>query len=261
MAADDSRPQPLSPEAIPARALAASDPGAGADLAAQKQALRVELRARRKDCAPPCGSPQATQLGEQLAHTLDQAVDWSQVHTTALYAAVGHELDTAPLGRRLRARGIRTCYPRVASKQPPRLDFVAVADEDALVAAPFGLREPAADAKPVAAAEIDVFIVPGLGFDSHGHRLGQGRAFYDHTLHQHPTALRVGVCHSCQQLSAVPYEPHDEGMDLVVTPAGCLAPLTRARHRLQRAVESQWSGAPPALVESGTVRQPLEVKP
>jgi 5-formyltetrahydrofolate cyclo-ligase len=238
--------------------LGSTDPLA---IRAQKQALRAELRARRRACAPACGSPQAAELGEQLADVLEQVISWSSVHTTAVYASVGHELDTAPLCRRLRQRSIRTCYPRVESKQPPKLSFIAVEDEQELVAAPFGLREPAAAATPLPLSAIDVFIVPGLGFDRDGQRLGQGLAFYDGILRQHPDALRVGVCHPFQQLSAVPHEPHDQGMDLVVTPTGYLVAMTRTRHRLQRVVDLKRPGVAPGLVDSETVSQPLEVKP
>lgn len=261
MPADDSKTPDHSPAPGPAPHAADADALTVDIQQLDKPALRTVLRARRRACAPACGSPQATQLGEQLADVLERAVDWTQVRTTAVYAAVGHELDPAPLSRRLRARGIRTCYPRVASKNPPRLVFIAVGDEHELAAAPFGLREPASDATPEPLSEIDVFIVPGLGFDGRGHRLGQGRAYYDHTLHQHPTALRIGVCHSCQQLSAVPHEPHDEGMDLVVTPTSCLAPMIRTRHRLQRDAALQRPERPSVIVENGTDRQPPEVKP
>lgn len=262
MPADDSKSQhdPRSAP-VPARPLPSPGAAALAVVGMQKRTLRSELRARRKACAPASGSLQARQLGEQVADVLEQAVDWSQVGATAVYAAVGHELDAAPLGQRLRARGIRTCYPRVRSKEPPQLDFVAIADEAELVSAPFGLREPHPDAASVPLSEIDVFVVPGLGFDQHGQRLGQGRSYYDRVLHMHPSALRVGVFHSCQQLSAVPCEPHDEGLDLVVTPTACLVPLARPRHRLQREVASHGPKTPSVLVDSGTVCQPLEVKP
>ncbi len=156
-------------------------------------------------------------LGEHLAAALEPLLDWAQLRTAGVYAAVGHELDLGPLSQRLMSRGLCTAYPRVVSQKPPRLHFVAVTDASDLVAAPFGLREPAPQAPALPLSAIDVFFVPGLGFDRHGQRLGQGRGYYDAALREHPAALRVGVCHPCQELSAVPCEPHDERIPWAAT--------------------------------------------
>lgn len=225
---------------------------------AAKRALRAELRARRSACAPSVGSEEARQAGEALSQQLDEAVDWSQVACAALYAAVGHELDTEPLGCALRARGVRTCYPRIMRQTPPELAFFAVADRGELAPAAFGLLEPHPTAAAVPLTEIDVFIVPGLAFDSTGRRLGQGRGYYDACLHSQPDALRVGVCHPSQQISAVPSEPHDEPMDLLATPLAYVATGGRVRHRLQRcaAPSSHRDGS-----VAGTGSQPTESKP
>ena len=257
MSADPSKPQSDALQATaPTRSLVQP---AASPTPQTKQALRVELRSRRQATSPRCGTPEGTQAGERLATVLEPLVDWTQVRTASVYAAVGHELDLGPLAQRLLSRGLRTCYPRVASRQPPRLDFVAVTDEADMVAAPFGLREPAPQAPSIPLSQIDVFFVPGLGFDGQGQRLGQGRGFYDAALREHPAALRVGVCHPCQEIPAVPCEPHDERMDLVVTPAGCLTVSARSQHRLLRAVRSP--AEPSAVGTPGTVCQPTEVKP
>lgn len=227
------------------------------DTPAQKRGLRAKLRAQRSS-APAVGTEPARQAGDGLWAQLANAVDWSQVSCAALYASVGHELDTEPLRRQLSSRGVRTCYPRIVGERPPELAFHVVADPAELVPARFGLREPQETATVVLPTEIDVFIVPGLAFDETGRRLGQGRGYYDACLHSQPDALRVGVCHPWQQISAVPSEPHDERMDLLATPLACLATGSRTRHRLQRL------SVPPASRDTpvaGTVRQPTESKP
>ena len=100
----------------------------------------------------------------------------------ALYAAVGHELDTEPLRKQLSVRGVRTCYPRIVCERPPELAFHAVVDPAELAPARFGLYEPQATATPVLPTEIDVFIVPGLAFDLAGATTGPGRGYYDACL-------------------------------------------------------------------------------
>jgi 5-formyltetrahydrofolate cyclo-ligase len=62
-------------------------------------------------------------------------------------------------------------------------------------------------------------IVPGVAFDSEGHRLGRGKGFYDSYLSS-PHAARIykiGVCFPWQLVESVLTEPHDIQMDEVIT--------------------------------------------
>jgi 5-formyltetrahydrofolate cyclo-ligase len=81
-----------------------------------------------------------------------------------------------------------------------------------------GVREPIAGTV-VPLAMIDVIVVPGQAFDRHGFRVGRGRGFYDRFLAQQDIqALRCGLCFHEQVLAdAIPTEPHDMPMDLVIT--------------------------------------------
>lgn len=62
---------------------------------------------------------------------------------------------------------------------------------------------------------IDLAIVPGVGFDASGNRLGRGKGYYDRLLPQ-LQAYKIGVCFPEQYLSAVPTEPWDSKMDKVI---------------------------------------------
>jgi 5-formyltetrahydrofolate cyclo-ligase len=76
-------------------------------------------------------------------------------------------------------------------------------------------------APPVDPLAIDVVIVPGLAFTGAGGRLGQGGGWYDRVLAQlRSDASTVGVCFEAQVVDAVPSEPHDAVLDVVVTEAG-----------------------------------------
>ena len=64
---------------------------------------------------------------------------------------------------------------------------------------------------------IDMIIVPGVAFDSHGNRMGRGRGFYDRLLKSTPNAAKIGVGYDFQLLDTIPVEPHDVPMDCVIT--------------------------------------------
>jgi len=64
----------------------------------------------------------------------------------------------------------------------------------------------------------DVIIVPGVGWDSHGHRLGHGLGFYDRALESVPYHITiVGLAFEWQVLESIPVESHDRSVDMIVT--------------------------------------------
>lgn len=193
-----------------------------ADKRADKRLLRAELRRQRAALAPPAGSAAAREAARQVLGLLLGEPLFAAARCVGLYLPCGREFDPAPLGDWLRRAGALLCYPRVVGADPPHLAFHLVADPvaapDKLETSPFGVLEPTAD-QPLAPA-IDVFVVPGLGFDHGGHRLGYGRGFYDAALRAAPAALRIAPCYPFQLLGAIPHDEQDEPVDLIVTPLG-----------------------------------------
>lgn len=87
--------------------------------------------------------------------------------------------------------------------------------EGQLVKGLYGTRQPPFDEKKVA-SRADIALVPGVAFDAKGNRLGHGKGYYDRLLSRVP-AFKVGVAFDAQLVDAVPVEPHDVRMDLIVT--------------------------------------------
>lgn len=81
-----------------------------------------------------------------------------------------------------------------------------------------GVREPESGTA-VPLGMIDLVVVPGLAFDRQGYRVGRGKGFYDRFLAQRDfQGIRCALCFHEQVLSeAIPVEPHDMPMNLVVT--------------------------------------------
>lgn len=72
-----------------------------------------------------------------------------------------------------------------------------------------------------------VLIVPLLAFDRCGYRLGYGGGFYDRTLEDLRAAgpvTAIGFAFAAQEMEAVPTEPTDQRLDLIVTEAGAIVP-------------------------------------
>ena len=76
---------------------------------------------------------------------------------------------------------------------------------------------PAAD-HPV---QTDLLLVPCVGFDAARLRLGYGGGYYDRTLASlQPRPYTVGLAFECARVAALPREPHDVPLDLILTETG-----------------------------------------
>lgn len=82
---------------------------------------------------------------------------------------------------------------------------------------PFGVMEPSEDSRKLDLEELTGILVPGLGFNKNGNRLGKGRGFYDRALADYK-GLKIGVCFGCQVLQEdFPVEEHDVRVDFLIT--------------------------------------------
>jgi 5-formyltetrahydrofolate cyclo-ligase len=87
----------------------------------------------------------------------------------------------------------------------------------------YKILEPAAELrgdtkKAVDVSELDLIMVPGVGFDSRGGRTGMGKGYYDKCLeHARTDAAIVAVCFECQMFDKIPVQSHDVYMDMVIT--------------------------------------------
>ena len=102
-------------------------------------------------------------------------------------------------------------------------EMANVSDREAdLVPGRLGIMEPHPKA-PVVADNIRqqqlLWLVPGVGFDRRGRRLGRGAGHYDRMLAR-VTGLKVGVAYDWQLVNRLPSGPHDVSVDRVVTDAG-----------------------------------------
>ena len=73
---------------------------------------------------------------------------------------------------------------------------------------------------PYHLVEPEWLLVPGVGFDKDGARLGRGKGFYDRYL-EGKDVLRIGLAWSEQMVDKIPVEAHDSHMDFIITEEFC----------------------------------------
>ncbi len=133
-----------------------------------------------------------------------------------IYAARQDELDTRPLIRRL-LRTPRAVYlPRI---EDGRIFLYRVTNlKKDLQLGPYGIHEPQrAKSRQGDIQDMDLAIVPGLGFTREGVRLGRGGGYFDRLLAKAGHVVKIGVGFREQILKKIPVRRHDVRMDFVVT--------------------------------------------
>ncbi len=204
-----AREDPDSQRLQRSRPLAASFAGF-MNIFKEKERLRREAEASRKALARP-----AKEIGEEISKTFFRAGLVRSNAIVAGYIPMRGEMDPLALMERLRDAGCSLALTRVVAKDQP-LQFHLWRDADAPVKSAFGMMEAAPDwptAKP------DVLLVPLLGFDRRGYRLGYGGGFYDRTLRSLRTrepVVAVGIAYAGQEM-ILPHDDHDEKLDWIVT--------------------------------------------
>lgn len=184
-----------------------------------KAELRTAILKARRAVPPDVHAAEA----HALAHHLLALV--ADDETVCAYVPVGCEPGSLELIDSLHRRGVRVLLP-VARNDVAGLQWGEYRPGE-LVAAPFGLREPAPPwSGGDAIADVSVILVPALAVDRGGVRLGRGAGFYDRALRlADPVARLIAVVRDDELVDALPAEPHDAPMTHALTPGGGLVTL------------------------------------
>lgn len=187
-----------------------------------KSALRSRLLAARAGLAVPARRDASAEVCALLL-TLPEV---TAARALLAFAPFGSEVDVEPLLRDRLAAGVGVFLPFV---QPQGIGIARVRDLAADLEPGWrGVREPRGAGRRAARTDrVQAAIVPGVGFDRAGHRLGYGGGFFDRLLARlRPDVPVVAVAFACQIVDAVPTEGHDVPVDVVVTEEGIIRPFT-----------------------------------
>ena len=156
---------------------------------------------------------------EKIRQHLEQQTLWKSARAILFYAPLAEEPDIWALFEDSLAAGKRVFLPRFHEETGHyRAVEIKNAAEDLMVGR-FGIREPKAECAEISLKQLDLILVPGLGFTLDGRRLGRGKGYYDRLLAEASSVI-CGVAFDEQIADALPLEAHDKKVDCLVTPTG-----------------------------------------
>jgi 5,10-methenyltetrahydrofolate synthetase len=187
----------------------------GSDVQAWRKQKRQELIEQRQLVTPAAREPASAAVNasiEKICILPANAV-------LAFCWPYEGEIDVRFAIRTLRDRGIVAALPAVAAKNEP-LEFRAWWPGVEMKAGALGIPVPQHTERVTPAAAL----VPVVGFDEQGYRLGYGGGYFDRTLARRAVKpITIGVGFELSRLPTIYPQPFDIAMDMIVTERGIFA--------------------------------------
>jgi 5-formyltetrahydrofolate cyclo-ligase len=147
----------------------------------------------------------------------------SDGETVMVYTSKEKEVSTVPLITTLLERGNPVVVPIIV-KEDVSLRLSYLNDRSVLVPSTFGVPEPIGSEIPADPGDIDMIVLPMLGFDRKGGRIGYGAGYYDRFLEKNPALRKIGIAFACQEVNELPVDENDIRMDYIITENGIVYP-------------------------------------
>ena len=185
-----------------------------------RPALRRQLRQARRNLSPQQQKRAARDLYRQLAqHPL-----FRRCRHIARDLPHDGEIDPRPLLREAQRRGKATYLPVLKRWPRTKMSFQRVHPHESMTRNRFRIAEPQdLPARQRKVWTLDLVLLPLVGFDEQGGRLGMGGGFYDRSLayrqlrkNWHKPTL-LGLAHECQKVDRLALASWDVRLGAVVT--------------------------------------------
>lgn len=178
-----------------------------------KKKLRKEIQEKR-DSIPITDRKKRSKIIAEKFHNTNYYADSNNILT---YYPFGSEIDTAIVISQALKNNKSIILPKVYG-QELKLYYVDKLPEQ-LERGQYGIMEPIPHfCKPAEIKDIDLVVIPGLGFDKNLNRLGYGKGFFDRLLALIPKEVKkIALCFDVQVVENIPISEHDIKIDLLIT--------------------------------------------
>lgn len=171
--------------------------------------LRMRLDMKREDIIIK---------SRKIAEHLNSLDDFKKSRVLALYSPIKNEVETELIFDYAKKSGKQVLYPRVDKDS---MIFSVINDLDELIPGRFGIYEPPPSAVSVSPDKIELFIIPGIAFDTHGFRLGYGYGYYDSVVCKVPGML-LGLAYRFQVVDSIFPTERDIRVHKIITDNGVI---------------------------------------
>jgi 5-formyltetrahydrofolate cyclo-ligase len=188
------------------------------DIREVKKALRTQFKTIRRSFPPE----EQRARDEAILKKLTALKEYQQASLILTYVSTAIEVDTHRLIRQALQEGKKVAVPWCV---PGKVDmkFYLIDRLEDLEPGSFGVLEPVPGRHRELKGTVNekdlkesFCVLPGLGFDLCGYRLGYGKGYYDRFLSGYP-GVTAGVCYTACLKTQLPHGRYDRMMDILVT--------------------------------------------
>ena len=174
----------------------------------RKQQIRVELKEKRSALT----LKQVEGYSKKICEELFCYIMSEEENIIYCYYPLGKEVNLLFLAEQLLRKGKKIAFPRTSGEN---MEFYPVTSLDGFEKGAFGIMEPTGEC-PLK-ERTPLILVPGLGFDRKGNRMGYGKGFYDRYFARFPACRKIGAAFETQIVEEIPVGTYDVPMDFIVT--------------------------------------------
>jgi methylenetetrahydrofolate dehydrogenase (NADP+)/methenyltetrahydrofolate cyclohydrolase len=182
-----------------------------------KKIIRKKLAEKRK--ALPLAKVKAD--SEKIKNKLLATPQIKNSQKIGLYFSKDKEVLTEEIIIDLLKKGKKVFLPRVKyennGQEDKNLEFCEIKKLGDLEKGSYGIMEPKSGCLKIKPDKLDLLIIPCVGLDGKGNRLGRGAGMYDKLLTKHPGIKTACLAYDFQVLPEIPIEEHDQKAEIIIT--------------------------------------------
>lgn len=174
----------------------------------KKEQLREQCKQIRREMT----EEEVKRKSRMIVERLLESKLFQNADHVLFYYPLGKEVDILPAAVYCLQNGKQIAFPKVYGDE---MTFFAVTDMSQFEPGAFGIMEPVTE---VAVDWKDALVlVPGLGFDRTGGRIGYGKGYYDRYCGDRVGLHLMGVAYDWQILEHIPCDTRDVALDHLIT--------------------------------------------
>lgn len=180
----------------------------------KKKIQRKELLTQRRALS----LAQKKRYSEIITTKILNLPEYQKADLCFMYASMPDEFQTRELLENALKAGKRVCLPYITNKDEKIMQATLINSLEELVEGTYGILT--VDEKNIHIVNpemIDLVLVPAVGFDRQGYRLGMGGGYYDRYIVKSTKAKLVGAIYHCQLVDKVVKDEHDIKVDILLT--------------------------------------------
>lgn len=181
-----------------------------------KKSIRHNLLQLRASLSPA----ERAARSRKIALRVCELPAWQAAREVLLYVPFRNEVDTWPLIHQVWAGKGRVVLPRCSTCSPGEMEWGQATCREDLQEGAFGILEPHPQrCETVDQVAPDLVVVPGVGFDRRGFRVGYGGGYYDRflTRPEVSASLTIGLGFGFQLVDRLPQDPWDVPLRAIAT--------------------------------------------